>query len=48
MKQYYIIGTYKNKTQDLDCFTSLVEAEKALVEYKLAYGKNWIIEIVLK
>jgi len=48
MKQYYIIGIYKNKTHYLDCFSSLPEASRALVEYKFAYGKDWIIDIVLK
>lgn len=48
MKQYYIIGIYKGKSQDLDAYTSLVDATKALVEYRLAYGKNWTIDIVLK
>ena len=48
MEQYYIIGIYKNKKHYLDCFNSITGAGKAYIEYKLAYGKDWIIDIVLK
>lgn len=48
MKRYYIIGTYKGKKQVLDCFDTLKECVKLIPEYKLAYGPNWEIDIVLK
>lgn len=48
MKQYIIIGIYKGELIELDCFDSMTEASKALIEYKIAYGKDWIIDIVLK
>lgn len=48
MKRYYIIGIYNGKKETLDCFDTLTEATKMMLEYRLAYGPNWEIDIVLK
>lgn len=48
MKKYYIIAKYNKKIEYLDCFESLSEAFKALVQYKIAYSRNYTIDIVVK
>jgi len=48
MKHYYIIGIHNGKKQILDHCDTLKEAMALLIEYKLAYGSKWHIDIVLK
>ena len=45
-KEYIIMGSYQGKTEEIDNFETLKEAEKMLVEYKLAYGKDWSLWIL--
>ena len=44
---YIIKGKYKNLGwEDIDEFETKQECEKMLLEYKLAYGNDWILKIV--
>ena len=43
--KYKIIGTYKGKKEVLDVVNTRSEAQKLKIEYQMAYGANWIIEV---
>lgn len=42
---FKIVGTYRGKTEVIDEFDTFAEAETMLVEYKMAFGKDWILTI---
>ena len=48
MLVWKIVGKNKNtnKTQELDAAKTVLDAMALLAEYRLAYGKNWSIDIV--
>lgn len=47
-KKYYIVGFYNNKKEYLDTAETFREATKLLLEYSMAYGPSWTIDIILK
>ncbi len=44
--EYIIMGSYQGKTEEIDNFETLKEAEKMLAEYRLAYGSDWSLWIL--
>ena len=42
---FKIVGTYKGEKEDLDIAKTKDEAEYLLKNYKMAFGKDWVIEI---
>lgn len=45
-KEYIIMGSYQGKTEEIDNFETLSEAETMLAEYRLAYGIDWNLWIL--
>lgn len=45
MRVYKIMGSYQGSTEEIDEFTTEIEALKMLSEYRMAYGKGWHLYI---
>tara|TARA_Y100000310_G_scaffold155094_1_gene154582 strand:- start:94 stop:291 length:198 start_codon:yes stop_codon:yes gene_type:complete len=45
-KMYKIMGTYRGNSEELDEADTLDEANYLLTEYRVAFGPDWLIEIV--
>ena len=43
---YNIIGIYKGEREVLDQFNTMAEAIQNRTEYIIAYGPEWLIQIV--
>jgi len=44
---FKIFGRYNGQTEEIDSFFTLVEAERMLKEYKMAFGSQWYLWIVI-
>ena len=40
---FIIKGKYTRHSEEIDRFESLVEAMRMLIEYRIAFGKGWVL-----
>ena len=42
---FKIVGVYEGNREVIDEFDTREEAERMLVEYRMAFGKDWLLSI---